>query len=108
MLRMDSETVITEHEHIGGLLFRSFSERLGCTDFSAFSYDLHILHLVELPVMDSDFIDEEIQIVVSAMPLDHAPGSDGFNGMFYKKCWNLILPEFKRLCAKFCEGSVSH
>jgi hypothetical protein len=24
------------------------------------------------------------------MPADHAPGPDGFNGMFMKKCWGII------------------
>jgi hypothetical protein len=38
------------------------------------------------PVVDGPFTDEEILSVVSYMPLDQAPGRDGFNGFFYKKC----------------------
>jgi hypothetical protein len=25
-----------------------------------------------------------------AMPVDLAPGSDGFNGLFLKKCWSIL------------------
>lgn len=67
------------------------------------SYDLaSLIRHVELPVLDNHFSEEEIQLAVTAMPLDHAPGLDGFNGLFYKKCWPLISPDFKRLCKQFC------
>lgn len=26
---------------------------------------------------------------------------------FYKKCWHLILPSFRRLCVDFCQGSAN-
>lgn len=57
--------------------------------------------------MDDPFSDEEILLAVKAMPLDHALGPDGFNGLFYKKCWNLIAADFRRLCDQFYLGDVS-
>jgi hypothetical protein len=36
--------------------------------------------------MDHPFSEEEIKLALSNMPLDHAPGPDGFNGLFLKKC----------------------
>jgi hypothetical protein len=35
------------------------------------------------------------------VPLDHAPGLDGFNGMFLKKCWPTIQNDFDRLLQQF-------
>jgi hypothetical protein len=32
---------------------------------------------------------EEIDSVVKRLPSDKAPGLDGFNGLFIKKCWNI-------------------
>jgi hypothetical protein len=38
---------------------------------------------------------------------DHAPGPDGFNGFFYKKCWHLIKDDFYRLCDCFYSGNIN-
>ena len=35
------------------------------------------------------------------MPTDKAPGPDGFNGYFFKNCWNIIRNEFLNLCFDF-------
>jgi hypothetical protein len=36
--------------------------------------------------ISAPFTREEIDNVVKHMPIDKAPGPDGFNGMFFKKC----------------------
>src|SRR4051812_25996860 len=41
------------------------------------------------------------------MPADKAPGPDGFNGAFIKKCWNIICQNFYRLIADFHAGQLS-
>jgi hypothetical protein len=41
------------------------------------------------------------------MPFDHAPGLDGFNGMFMKKCWPLIQSDFWRFIVQFSNGSAN-
>jgi hypothetical protein len=41
------------------------------------------------------------------MPLDKAPGPDGFNGLFLKKCWPVIKGDFLALCDEFYSGSVN-
>ena len=40
------------------------------------------------------------------MPLDRAPGPDGFNGMFLKKCWPIIKQDFYRLAKDFHKGTL--
>jgi hypothetical protein len=38
------------------------------------------------------------------MPCDKAPGPDGFNGMFIKKCWHIIRNDIYELCLDFFNG----
>jgi hypothetical protein len=40
------------------------------------------------------------------MPSDKAPGPDGFNGVFFKKCWNIIKEDIYQLCFDFFNGRV--
>jgi hypothetical protein len=41
------------------------------------------------------------------MPIDHSPGLDGFNGLFMKKCWDILLPDFSRLFSQFYNGNLN-
>jgi len=41
------------------------------------------------------------------MPVDKAPGPDGFNEMFLKKCWHIIKEDVYQLCNDFFSGTVS-
>jgi hypothetical protein len=43
---------------------------------------------------------------VKNLPNNNAPGPDGFNGFFIKKCWNIIKQDFERLIQCFCTNSV--
>jgi hypothetical protein len=40
------------------------------------------------------------------MPVDKAQGADGFNGVFLKKCWNIIREDIYQLCFDFFNGTV--
>lgn len=52
------------------------------------------------------FSGEEIDSVVKNMPLDKAPGPDGFNGMFFKKCWHIIKEDIYQICNDFFSGTI--
>jgi hypothetical protein len=41
------------------------------------------------------------------MPPDKAPGPDGFNGLFLKKCWTIVKDDFLALCEEFYSGSAN-
>jgi hypothetical protein len=41
------------------------------------------------------------------MPSNHAPGPDGFNGNFFKKCWSIIRENVLRLCKDFTAGTLN-
>ena len=47
------------------------------------------------------FSEEEIEGIVKHMKTDKAPGPDGFNGLFLKKCWHIVKEDFIRLCNDF-------
>jgi hypothetical protein len=73
-----------------------------------------LFHLSELinPVEDLDnlvapFQADEIDGIVKHMPSDKAPGPDGFNGLFLKKCWQYIKGDFYFLCSQFYDGHVN-
>lgn len=36
------------------------------------------------------FSTKEIDEIIAQMPTDKAPGPDGFNSYFFKKCWPIV------------------
>lgn len=50
------------------------------------------------------FQQMEIDNIVRRMPNEKAPGPDGFNGLFMKKCWGIIKSDFYKLCSDFYQG----
>jgi hypothetical protein len=49
----------------------------------------------------SPFSTEEIDNVILDLPSDKAPGPDGFNNLFIKKCWPIIRNDMYKLCFDF-------
>lgn len=86
-LLLQDGTTITDHSLKAGSLWSSFKERLGTTKFQEILFDLDsLIDQVDLPEMDRPFSKEEIDMAVKEMASDHAPGPDGFNGFFMKRC----------------------
>jgi hypothetical protein len=56
-----------------------------------------IIQSHDLMHLDEPFSDDEVDRIIKEIPSDKAPGSDGFNGAFLKKCWPTVKHEFKRL-----------
>jgi hypothetical protein len=52
------------------------------------------------------FTKEGIDQVVKTMSIDKAPGLDGFNEMFIKKCRHIIKSDIYELCIDFFNGTV--
>lgn len=69
---------------LGSATAREHSLNLDLLDLS--SHDL--LHL-EVP-----FSEEEVEKTIKSMPLDKAPGPNGFTGRFYTTCWQIIKHDF--------------
>jgi hypothetical protein len=48
-----------------------------------------IIQSHELSHLDTPFTEEEIATVIKEIPIDNAPGPDGFNGKFLKNAGTL-------------------
>ncbi|CAL1384971.1 unnamed protein product [Linum trigynum] len=82
-----------------------------------FSKDSDVLSCcvpVDFPVLDNSLLNklnqtpscEEVRATVMAMNGLKAPGKDGFQAIFYQKCWTLIGADFSRfICSCFVSPS---
>jgi len=62
---------------------------------------------VDLNSLVAPFSREEIDLLIKQIPTDKAPGPDGFNGLFMKKCWQIIKEDFYKLFDAFFELDVN-
>jgi hypothetical protein len=96
------------HEEKTQILWESFKEWLGQSEFSQMYFELETLLT---PIDDMDFLvhpftHEEIDDVVRNLKTDKSPGPNGFNLDFMKMCWNVIKPELYDLCARFFNHDI--
>jgi hypothetical protein len=61
---------------------------------SSFVLSDFLLPSGELDSVIAPFSEEEISGIVKSMKPDRAPGPDGFNGLFVKKCWHIVKKDF--------------
>jgi hypothetical protein len=97
----DGRTV-SSHAEKAALLWEEYKERLGVTIQTEMYFDLGTLvtnH--DLQSIDQPFTQEDIDLVIKHLPTDKAPGPDGFNGAFLKKCWPIIKHDIYQLCLEF-------
>jgi len=66
-----------------------------------------VIPINDLDMLAAPILDEEVDSVVKRMPTDKAPGPDGFNGFFLKKCWQFIKGDFYSLCSNFFSGQAN-
>jgi hypothetical protein len=96
---------LVSHKDKELLIWQTFKDRLGTSDFSLINSELHLLSntATDLTAIVVPFNRNEIDAVVKALPTDKAPRSDGFNTDFLKKCWSLICQDFYNLFQAFFE-----
>lgn len=108
-IQNDSGQMVTDHEGKAALLWSAYKNRMGVTSNPQMQFDLAALINIDMDLSElvAPFTNEEIDRIVSITPIDKAPGPDGFNGMFFKKCWPMIKHDFYQLCRDFFNGSVN-
>jgi len=99
---------VSDHESKAALLWSSFKNKMGITSSPIMHFDLSSLVQThtDLSELVQPFTTEEIDMVIKHIPVDKAPGPDGFNGMFLKKCWNIIKEDIYKLCEDFFDGQL--
>jgi hypothetical protein len=104
-LFLENGDCLTHHNEKAEALWTSFKGRLGISECATMSYDLNsLIPNVRLLSLDFPFTAEEIKSALTDMPSDHAPGLDGFNDIFMKKCWNTVERDLLRRFTQFCRG----
>lgn len=78
----------SEHEDKAKILWETFKERLGTTDFNHMLFNVNDLLIASdnLNSLEIPFSKQEIDKVVSELPNNKSPGPDGFNNEFVKGC----------------------
>jgi hypothetical protein len=78
--------MVTNHTKKAAMIWEEFRKRLSCTIESKMMFNLEgLIQQHPLQQIDVPFTDEDVDKVVSKIPLDKAPSPDGFNGLFLKK-----------------------
>ena len=100
---------IQDHDGKAGLLWNAFRNRLGVPSDTIMLFDLtsFIQPRASLEELVEPFLPEEIDLIVKRMPTDKAPGPDGFNGLFLKKCWPIVKQDFYSLCESFFHNDIN-
>jgi hypothetical protein len=91
----DDGSVKTSHGDKLEVISDFFHKLLGCSPDRAHTIDLAQLDIPahNLTSLDSPFTEDEVWKTVLSLPLNKAPGPDGFTGKFYKTCWQIIKGE---------------
>lgn len=83
----DKQCVILDHllSHLGTPSHRNTS-----LDFVVLGYTSSDLSLLE-----EDFDEDEIEDTIFSMPIEKAPSPDGFIGLFFSICWDIIKGDIR-------------
>lgn len=91
-LQKDDGVVPSDHSEKAGILLHHFTDLLGSSYHPplALNWDYLQFPRADLSHLDRPFDLEELQAVVNNMAAKKAPGTDGFIGLFFRKCWHTI------------------
>jgi hypothetical protein len=91
----DAGNIMVDRFQKAYMIWEAFKDRLGKSEFSGIQFNLDsiIQTNVDLNSLVTPFSREEIDYVVKSLPSDKAPGPDGFNTDFVKRCWSIISEE---------------
>ena len=102
-MKMENGEVTNDHMLMAEMAWDNFKRRMGESTEIIMGFDLQTLlpRVNGLDVLSRSFEKEEMDLVINQMPASKAPGPDGFNGLFLKKCWPIICQYFYNLANDF-------
>jgi hypothetical protein len=62
-----------------------------------FNWDNLHLSTCDLYILDEIFSKEEVHDAIKDLPFDKALDPDGFSGLFFKSCWDIIKDDIMNL-----------
>jgi hypothetical protein len=105
-LQSTDGSLVTDHDQKAAPLWTSFRDRLGQSEDTTMFFSLDsLIQPIDLSELDHPFSTDKIESLIKELPTDQAPGPDGFNGMFIKKCWPIIKEDFVAFIRDFYNGS---
>ena len=83
-----SGQIVNLHDQKANLFYQSFKNRMGISCSPTIDFNLNELFVprIDLECLIDMFYTQEIDNLISIIPVDKAPGPDGFNGYFMEKC----------------------
>jgi hypothetical protein len=83
---------VTTHDDKQKVAQSHFNAAIGRANPRSISFNWDALNLPSpnLDGLDDAFTENEVKEAIMDMPSDKAPGPDGFNGKFFKSCWEII------------------
>jgi hypothetical protein len=77
-------------------LYDYFQRLIGCAERRQTTFewdDLHMPRIMSQHQIDEPFSEEDIQKAVSELLGEKEPDPDGFTGVFYRVCWDIVKQE---------------
>jgi hypothetical protein len=94
--------LLSRHAEKAAHLWDEYKNMLGSSMQPTMRFNLQeLVQSHDLQSIAEPFSKEDIDKVISTIPNDKAPGPNGFNELFLKKCWHLIKEDFYELCFNF-------
>jgi hypothetical protein len=96
MLQEAQGNEIADHDQMAMMFLNDYKDRMGHSEGINMQFNLQsLLKCVEgLDELTLPFQVKEMDDVIKEMPGYRAPGPDGFNRAFLKKCWPIIKGDF--------------
>jgi hypothetical protein len=93
---------------MAGMFYKEYKAKMGHSEpiFMQFDLDNILSPVAGLEDLTRPFTKQEMDDVIKFMPIDRAPGPDGFNGLFLKQCWNIVKSDFYQLAADFYNETI--
>jgi hypothetical protein len=90
------------------VMFEFYEGLIGTTLPRISTLNLQQFHIqiVDLTEMDNPITMEEVWDTIKSLPVDRAPGPDGYTGHFYKACWQLIKVDFMAAIITLQQGNA--